>query len=742
MKTLNSPFKNRRKLASFVSILSIAVISFVDGATSFALQSYYKSNLSTELYKVDFLGKTSGEQFGASVATGDINGDDIDDLVVGSPFYSSIDRTWNGKVSVFLGAPSIANKLVDLKEVYPDVEIYGKGDGDQLGMSLDCGDFNGDGYDDLLIGAYNASSDDIRTGKAFLLFGKKDVEFSIIDLALPFIGIEFIGDDDGDAFSMAVKMADINRDGLKDVLIGAPFAVSTESTNNEKTGNVYGYFGFRQNMDIVDSCIKLFGERDANVIFSGHEKGERFGSAIEVNNFIRGTFADIAISAYFSDGDAGKQVGKVYLYSGTRRYKKYVNLQDDVLEGSEEYGWFGFSMTSKNITLDTYSDLMISSFPYANRTKRGSSYILYGRESFGKLEEDGITRMPFNVTFDNADYGFIGGRGDSFLGADLGIGDFNMDGKNDFVIGAPGIGIQKASDPGELYFYYKGALPNRMPFNVKNDEFTSLVRGDYPDDWFGAKLTILDYNNDGYDDIAVSSRYADRYDAQTGKLSESSNGKVTILLGHSSPFGELITKPEPGDEPITRGAFVSAVVEKFNIKEKRKDFIDDCYLHREFCFFTFMGMSNFDGIKLNPNIILYPDVSVNSKYYEPITVATLLGAVSGNASEFNTPFKPESPITRIQALKIILSLNQLVKPMYKFELVSELGDPSALYTQRSSYQDVDSSIPGNWWYPRFANYAYDNWLIDDRRYFRPDDLLTVNEMTALIDRTLSVIGQT
>jgi len=735
------PFKNRSKLTAFLSVMSIAVVSFVDSASVLAFQTYYKSDLTTELYKVEFLGETAGEQFGSSLATGDINGDNIDDLVVGSPFYSSVDKTWNGKVSVFLGKSVIEKNSFDLKFDSPDVEIYGRGNGDQLGMAVDCGDFNRDGYDDILIGAYNASSGDNRPGKAFLILGWGDVASSTIDLVSGSADMEFTGDNNGDAFGMAVKMADINHDNIDDILIGAPFALSTVMTNNPDTGNVYVYFGSKGYVNIVDGPINFIGEGSASIVFHGQKKGERFGSDIDVGNFIGNTFDDIAISAYFADGEIGKQAGKVYLYSGMRRYKKDIVTYDDVLEGSKKYGWFGFSITSGAIGGDTYSDLFISSFPYADRSQRGSAHVLFGRDHFSEWNPDGLTKNPFIVTFENSDYGLKGGRGDSFLGASVVVGDFDRDRRVDFAVGSPGIGVPKANDPGELYIYHTGKFSNRMPLEAKKDDYTSLVVGDYADDWFGSKLLVLDYNHDGYDDLAVSSRYFDRRDPLTYKVSESSNGKVTILLGHSQPFGSIIAKPEPGSEPVTRGEFVSTVVEKFNIKESRKSFIDNCYNYREFCFYAFMGFSNFDGIKLAPDIVLYPDVPVGSEYYEPVTIATLLGAVSGNGGEPNTPFKPKDPITRIQALKILLGINQLVKPMYKFELVSELGGNVALSSQRSAYRDVDPTVPGNWWYPRFTNFVYDNNLINDKIYFRPDDVLTKNEMNDLVARTLGILGQ-
>ena len=76
---------------------------------------------------------------------------------------------------------------------------------------------------------------------------------------------------------------------------------------------------------------------------------------------------------------------------------------------------------------------------------------------------------------------------------------------------------------------------------------------------------------------------------------------------------------------MTRGDFLAEVIEQFNIKENRADFINSCYEHREFCFFVFSGQSDFSGLELEPEIILYPDVPYGSEYYEATTIGTMLG---------------------------------------------------------------------------------------------------------------------
>ena len=250
----------------------------------------------------------------------------------------------------------------------------------------------------------------------------------------------------------------------------------------------------------------------------------------------------------------------------------------------------------------------------------------------------------------------------------------------------------------------------------------------------------MDYNDDGFQDVVVSSRYADRYNSSSGTVVGANVGKVYVLLGSETPFGEVSEVNEERDEYVTRGEFVKTVIEAFRLKEGRKDYIDSCYTYREFCFFAFTAQSTYSKLSLEPTIVLYPDVPYGSEYYEPITVATMLGLVGGFSNEVNTPFKPGESITRIQALKVILASNQLVEPLMRFELIEKLGGVKALEKQKSYYVDVSAAIPAMWWYPRFTNYAYEKGLVGGGEYFRPDENITKGELEMMIERVLKIAG--
>lgn len=715
----------------------LALLVLISMLCGFSYTTIYKSYVSTEQRQIQIVGGQNGEQFGSSLATGDINGDGISDLVVGSPFYSKTGYKWVGKVSVFFGAQLFNLKTIDLATSKPDLVMYGASEGDQFGGSVAAGDYNNDGYDDVLVGAHNASYAGMRTGRAYLFFGKQG--FSATELNVDFQGadIEFIGKNVGDSYGMSVALVDINGDTFDDVLVGAPFAVSI---GGAKSGNVYGYFGKTYAVKrVYNTSIQLSHDNDAGVVFYGFDEGERFGSNISVMDVSSDELSDVVISAYFAKGPGGAQAGKVYIYNGLKEYTKSVSSASSILVGNAAYGWFGFSTASLNVSKtsvdgDPKDDLIVSSFPYSKISTGGEVFLI----DAAKIKNYGNTLTT--ISKDNATYYFKGNSSENLLGAVVGGADFDNDGITDLFIGAPGVSYSKSAEEGELYIFYGDMIGDRQFFDLKEGHAPDTVYGENPDDWFAAKASVLDFNGDGYKDLAVSSRYSDRVSSGPGN-SGSNAGRVYILLGGADPFGAKTDVTENGVvSPLytTRGNFIKDVVEKFNIKNSRGDYIQNCYDFKEFCFYLFMGQSSYSGIQLQPELILYPDVPPISPYYEAVNIATMLGVVSGFSGEKNNPFKPGDYITRIQALKIILSINQLVKPLQKFELAGLLVG-NDLSEQNSYFTDIDPKIPSMWWYPRYANYAYENQLVNRNGPFRPDDNITKDEAATLIENTLNFL---
>ncbi|MDV6341440.1 hypothetical protein R2103_06620 [Nitrosomonas sp. Is24] len=184
-------------------------------------------------------GLEDGAQFGNGVSAGDINGDGINDLIVGSYYGGS------GTSYVIFGKASGFDAILDLSGLDGSngFSVEGVAEGDEAGYSVgNAGDVNGDGFDDVIIGARSAGIDGKASGAAYVVFGKAagfDATIQLSDLDGS-NGFRLAGVAEGDKAGRSVSSAgDFNGDGFADVLVGA---VGSDA-NGVDSGAAYVVFG-------------------------------------------------------------------------------------------------------------------------------------------------------------------------------------------------------------------------------------------------------------------------------------------------------------------------------------------------------------------------------------------------------------------------------------------------------------------------------------------------------------------
>jgi len=191
-------------------------------------------------------------------AAGDVDGDNFDDIVIGSPFYNVLPDSAVGRVQLYLGGATAYNTT-------PAWTAVGAHQGAQLGFSVDAGsDFTGDGINDIVVGAnrYNPEALDPTA----TIYGRGDGIGGVFVYAGNATGVDaapattLINDAGSSGFGSSVAFAgDVDDDGIADLIVGAPYY--SAQVGNE--GAVYGYYG-RNYMAVEDTTFDwcIFGEQE------------------------------------------------------------------------------------------------------------------------------------------------------------------------------------------------------------------------------------------------------------------------------------------------------------------------------------------------------------------------------------------------------------------------------------------------------------------------------------------------
>ncbi|MDP2950386.1 MAG: hypothetical protein Q8P22_12725 [Chloroflexota bacterium] len=247
-------------------------------------------------------------------ASGDVNGDGMDDILLGTHKADGPDnqRPDGGEAYVILGARNLKGTL-DLAEGKDFLSISGGAAQDWLGFYLAAADVNGDGTDDIIVGARNADGpDDTRnnSGEVYVLFGASKLPKSI-DIAREQQDVTIVGGRPGDLLGHALAAGDINGDGVADVLAGAPTAAA--DGRRTEAGQVLAFFGSSAWPAVVDAAAG-----QANVIVSGAEAGDELGFSVASADINGDGVDDIIAGALLADGpdNARQDGGEAYLVLG------------------------------------------------------------------------------------------------------------------------------------------------------------------------------------------------------------------------------------------------------------------------------------------------------------------------------------------------------------------------------------------------------------------------------------------
>ena len=391
-------------------------------------------------------GEAVGDTFGASVSdAGDVNADGYDDVVIGADRHNSA----TGRAYVFLGSAAGVDTTAA-------TTLDGEAEGDHFGTVSGGGDVNGDGYDDVIVGARDHAE---SVGGAYVYEGSP----SGIGVE-PAVTLTYDGAAE-DFFGCAVSGAgDVNGDGFDDVIVGA-YGYRIGEDYDDWVGQALVYYGSATGLDVTAGETRTGNDSDATyfgwaVADAGDVNGDGYGDVI-----VGGSYRDAAV--VFLGSSSGLATSGTSLTSG-------------------DWYDFGASVSSAgDVNQDGYADVIVGAYSYTyGEDSFGGAQIFEG--SAGGVGTTATTVLPTPELYDPA-YAVVSG-----------VGDVNGDGADDVIVGAP----TYDADAGRADVYYGYALtdvdgdgvfteadcddaaPNTFPGAAAAESSTACMNDD-DDDGFG-----------------------------------------------------------------------------------------------------------------------------------------------------------------------------------------------------------------------------------------------------------------
>jgi WD40 repeat protein len=530
----------------------------------------YLENFNTFATESTFLSdERTGDSFGTAVGLADLTHDGFPDLVVGIPGRDVDNHANAGQVAVVRGSPGgplpIIGNIVtgnppdltltsDVRDMGGALTTNG-----QFGRSIASGDFNGDGFTDIAIGAPGQRQVFVSTG-----------------IGTPW---QVLTSNDAN-FGETLAVADFNGDGFADLAVGAPTALRVSATVTIPTGAVSVFYGSPNGLPTVP---QVFDGNDATLksnAGSGAASGDLFGFSLAAGDVNGDGVADLAVGVPGKTINGVSQAGLVHLIPGVRG--QTLRLAQAVARDAR-------SLPSPYTGLQTNARfgeaLALVNFD-GNAAGRQGLVVGIPRQNIGSVVDAGLVAVfpgaatgllaatPTALT--TADVGGGATLTTSNFGQSFAVGDFSGDGVTDLAIAADRQAANGISEAGQVYlvfgsrggpvgsFFIPGGL---VAGSAQRIDSASVGSGRQVNGHFGASilfpsgntLAAADIDLDGQADLFIGEPQADvggvadagligiRYGVKVGTFTLTPPA-ATIRPGGRLTLGLTWTHPENWQE--------------------------------------------------------------------------------------------------------------------------------------------------------------------------------------------------
>ncbi len=410
---------------------------------------------------------------GYGTGLGDLNNDGKLDVLIGTPLHSE-GAYGSGRIDVFFSNAAGAVYLTGVDAIYyPTSNLDGTYNSydDYFGWAVCSGDVNGDGEDDMIVGAPYDDTKWADDGMVYIYHSRRNKFLNKPDVILDAGGYR----PTSRLYGSACAVMDYNRDGINDLLIGS----MGDDFGGTDGGAVFIHLGTGSGVTQTPN----------QAIIDPGDNNNYFGRSLATGDLNNDGFPDLVVGAY-ADDTGGADRGIVYVYESdhtTGVIEATASTFQTVLANSD---YFGYAVGVADVDADGDDDLLVGAIGDDTRAADSGRVVVYHNPGTADTLLNNVADAYIYHPTDAAN---------SYFGSAIAFNFYTLTTYKDLIIGSYADDTV-FTDGGAVYIYQGSATG---PSATSTQSLNGLDGIDSASENLGSGIAIFDFDQDGENDLAI-----------------------------------------------------------------------------------------------------------------------------------------------------------------------------------------------------------------------------------------------